>query len=229
MYKGKYGYAPSCNACHRDGGGTPLNAYGEAFKKAKLTPAAFDTIAAADSDGDGAANGDEAKSQANPGSPQSTPAKKGDWLSTANVIPKEVQELYPGVTSYKPVDAVLTKSELDRATAMGVTLAARDENTIYVPIKDGKPLGTALIAPAQFQNKPFFLLVATDPKLKITHVSAVNSKQVPGAAKSGVYAGFTGQEAAAVPAPKDAASLDGAITEGVRKAGALLTVRLKGK
>jgi hypothetical protein len=229
MYKGKYGYAPSCNACHKDGGGTPLNSYGDAFKKAKMTPAAFDTIAGADSDGDGAPNGDEAKAQANPGSPQSTPAKKGDWLNTANLIPREVQKLYPGVTSYKPVDAVLTKSEIDRAKAMGVSLAATDENTIYVPIKDGKPLGTALIAPAQHQGKVFFLLVGTDPKLKLSHVSALNTKQVPAAAKSDIYSSFTGKDAAQLAAPSDPASLDGAITDGVRRAGALLTVRLKGK
>ena len=54
MYKQKYGYAPSCNACHRDGGGSPLGAYGKAFKDAGESMAAFDKIAAADSDGDGA-------------------------------------------------------------------------------------------------------------------------------------------------------------------------------
>jgi hypothetical protein len=227
LYKGKYGYPPSCNACHKDGGGSPLNAYGDAFKKAKMNAAAFEAIAAQDSDGDGAKNGDEAKAQANPGSAKSTPANKGDWLDTANLIPKEVQKVYPGVTSYKPLDAVLTAKEIARAQKMGVTVSARDENTIYVPIKDNKPLGTAIIVPAEQGGKTFFLLVATDPKLVITQVQAVNTKNVPAAAKSAAYAGFKGTNAAQVAAPKDAASLDGAIASAVKKAGAILYVRLK--
>lgn len=227
LYKGKYGYSPSCNACHKDGGGSPVNAYGEAFKKAGMDPKAFDTIASFDSDGDGAKNGDEAKAQANPGSSRSTPSGRGDWLDTANLIPKEVQRAYPGVTSYKPLDAVLTQKEAARAKKLGVEVSAKDENTIYVPIKDGKPLGTAIIVPAEQGGKTFFLLVATDPKLVITRVEPVNTKNVPAAAKSPVYAGFKGANAAQVASPKDAASLDGAITAAVKKAGAILYVRLK--
>ncbi|MGH8454038.1 MAG: hypothetical protein ACRESW_05755, partial [Nevskiales bacterium] len=217
MYKGKYGYAPSCNACHKDGGGSPVNPYGDSFKKAKMNAAAFDAIAAQDSDGDGFANGDEAKAQANPGSVKSTPKAKGDWLDTANLIPKEVQKAYPGVTSYKPLDAVLTAKETERAKAMGVTVSAKDENTIYVPIRDGKPAGTAIIVPGEFKGKLFFLLVATDPKLGITQVSPVNTRNVPEAAKSKAYAGFAGVNAAQVPAAKDAGSVDGAITAAVKK------------
>jgi hypothetical protein len=227
MYKGKYGYAPSCNACHKDGGGSPLNAYGNLFKQAKMNMGAFDAIAAQDSDGDGFANGEEAKAQASPGSAKSTPKSKGDWLDTANLSPKEVQKAYPGITSYKPLDAVLTAKEAERAKAMGVTISAKDENTIYVPIRDNKPVGTAIIVPAEYKAKLFFLLVATDPTLNITQVSPVNTKNVPEAAKSKAYAGFAGISAAKVPAAKDAASVDGAITAAVKKAGAILYVRLK--
>jgi hypothetical protein len=227
LYKGKYGYAPSCNACHKDGGGSPVNAYGEAFKNARMNAQAFDAIAAQDSDGDGFPNGEEARAQANPGSAKSTPKGKGDWLDTANLIPKEVQKAWPGITSYKPLDAVLTAKEIARAKALGVTVSAKDENTIYVPIRDGKAAGTAIIVPAEYKAKPFFLLVVTDPKLVITQVLPVNTKNVPEAAKSGVYAGFKGVNAAQVPASKDPASVDGAITAAVKKAGAILYVRLK--
>lgn len=227
MYKGKYGYAPSCNSCHKDGGGSPLNAYGDAFKNAKMTVASFDAIAAQDSDGDGAKNGEEAKAQSNPGSSRSTPTSKGDWLDTANLIPKEVQAAYPGITSYKPLDAVLTAKETERAKAMGVTVSARDENTIYVPIKDGKAAGTAIIVPGVYQGKPFFLLVATDPKLGITQVVPVKTKHAPMIEKSRLYAGFKGVNAAQVAASKEAGSVDAAITDAVKKAGAILYVRLK--
>lgn len=227
LYKGKYGYAPSCNACHKDGGGSPVNAYGEAFKRAKMNAAAFDAIAAQDSDGDGFSNGEEAKAAANPGAAGSTPKNKGNWLDTANLIPKEVQKAYPGITSYKPLDAVLTAKEVERARAMGVTVSARDENTIYVPIRDGKPAGTAIIVPAEYGTQSFFLLVATDPRLGITEVTPVNPQRLPELARSKVYAGFRGVNAAQVVAPKDASTIDGAITAAVKKAGAILYVRLK--
>lgn len=227
LYKGKYGYAPSCNACHKDGGGSPVNAYGEAFKKAKMNMAAFDSIAALDSDGDGAKNGEEAKAQANPGSGKSTPTSKGNWLDTANLIPKEVQAVYPGVTSYKPLDAVLTQNEIARAQAMGVAVSAKDENTIYVPIKDNKPIGTAIIVPAEHGDKAFFLLVATDPKMVITEVRPVNTKNVPAAAKSKAYASFKGKNAAQVPVAKGDLSVENSIAAAVKKAGAILYVRLK--
>jgi hypothetical protein len=227
MYKGQYGYPPSCNACHKDGGGSPLNAYGDAFKKTKMNAAAFDVIAAQDSDGDGYANGDEARAQANPGAASSTPKSKGNWLDTTNLIPKEVQKAYPGITAYKPLDAVLTAKEIEQAKGMGVTVSARDENTIYVPVKDGKAAGTAIIVPAEHKGKTFFLLVTTDPRLTITRVEAVNTRNLPEAAKSKTYAGFAGVNAAQVPAPTDATSLDGAITAAVKKAGAILYVRLK--
>ena len=53
QYKQTFGYTPSCNACHKDGGGTPLNVYGEQFKEAGMDLAAFATIAPLDADGDG--------------------------------------------------------------------------------------------------------------------------------------------------------------------------------
>ena len=39
LYKGQYGFMPSCNACHVDGGGSPMNSYGKAFEQAKAAVA----------------------------------------------------------------------------------------------------------------------------------------------------------------------------------------------
>ena len=41
LYKQEYGYMPSCNACHSDGGGSTLNSYGKAYKAAGKNVAAF--------------------------------------------------------------------------------------------------------------------------------------------------------------------------------------------
>lgn len=226
MYKAEYGYAPSCNACHKDGGGTPLNAYGQQFKTAGMNAGSFAKIAGNDADGDGAANGAEAQARANPGNRSSTPASKGDWLDTASLIPREVQAAFPGVREYLPRDAILTEADIARAKALGAVLGKADENTIYVPLQDKRPAGTALIFPAEFKGKTFFLLLVTDRQLKVTQVRAMNSSQVPAAAQSKVYAKFSGVAVDQLPAAAGS-DLDAAITAAVKKAGTLLYVRLK--
>ena len=142
-YKQEYGYMPSCNACHSDGGGSTLNAYGKAFKAAGKNAGAFARIANLDSDGDGASNGSEAAAKANPGDPRSTPAKPGEWLDIASLIPREVRAQFPGVRTWLPRDALLTPADMTAAKALGVTLNKDDENTIYIPLESQRPAGTA--------------------------------------------------------------------------------------
>lgn len=227
LYKQQYGYAPSCNACHKDGGGTPVNAYGQAFKDAGMNLAAFTAIAGTDSDGDGSANGAEAAARANPGGRTSTPQAKGEWLDTASLIPREVQAAFPGIRSYLPKDAVLTDADIARAKALGAVLGKQDENTIYIPLENQRPAGTALIFPAEYQQKTFFLMLVTDRQLKVTAVQAMNTLHVPAAARSKVYARFKGVAVDQLPAASGS-DLDAAITAAVKKAGTLLYVRLKG-
>lgn len=227
LYKQQYGYMPSCNACHSEGGGTPLNNFGKAFKDGGKNAAALVKIANLDSDGDGAANAAEAQAKANPGDKNSTPAKAGNWLDLASMIPKEVQALFPGIRAWLPKDALLTPADIAAAKTMGATLTAADENTIYIPVENQRPAGTALIFPANYQGKTFFLLMATDKQLKITQVAVMNAKNVPAAKTSKVYSRFVGQAAQAVPAATGT-DVDAAITQAVKNAGVLLYVRLKG-
>jgi hypothetical protein len=227
LYKQQFGYAPSCNACHKDGGGTPVNAYGQQFKDAGMKLAAFTTIAGADADGDGAPNDAEAKARSNPGGKASTPSAKGDWLDTASLIPREVQAAFPGVRTWLPRDALLTDADIARARLLGAELSKADENTIYIPVENQKPAGTAIIFPAQHQGKDFFLLLATDRQLTVTAVTPLNARQVPAARSSKVYAVFKGVAVDQLP-PAQGDSLDASITRAVKKAGTLLYVRLKG-
>ncbi len=225
-YKQKYGYAPSCNACHKDGGGPPLNPFGQQFKDAGKNPAAFDKIAKLDADGDGFANGEEAQAKSNPGNKASTPKAPGDWLDTASLIPKEVQAQFPGIRAYLPKDAVLTDADIARAKTLGAELSKADENTIYIPLQDQHPAGTALIFAAHYQGKDFFLLIATDRQLKVIAVKPMNTQHVPDAAKSKIYPSFNGLSLDQLPAAKGN-TLDDAITAAVKKAGTLRFVRLK--
>lgn len=226
-WKQEYGYMPSCNACHNDGGGSALNAFGKAFKQAGKNPAAFAAIAGTDSDGDGTGNADEARAKANPGDKRSTRAAPGDWLDLASLIPREVRALFPGVRTWLPQDAVLTPADIAAAKQLGATLSRADENTIYIPLESQRPAGTALIFPATYQGKTFFLIMATDRQLKVTRVEVLHADAVPAAKASKVYPSFAGKMVNALPAAatKD---LDGAITTAVKQAGALLYVRLKG-
>ena len=226
LYKQQYGYPPSCNACHKDGGGTPVNGFGQQFKDAGKTLAAFGKIGGLDGDGDAAANDAEAKSKSNPGSKSSTPAKPGDWLDTASLIPKEVQAAFPGIKSYLPKDAILTDKDIARAKTLGAELGKSDENTIYIPVQDQKPAGTAIIFPAQYKCKDFFLLLATDRNLNVTAITPLKGGKVPEAAKSKVYDSFKGVAVDKLPAPQGD-TLDAAITRAVKKAGTLVYVRLK--
>lgn len=226
IYKQQYGYAPSCNACHKNGGGSELNNFGKAFKDNGESAAALGKIAALDSDGDGAKNAAEAAAKANPGDAKSTPAAPGDWLSTIALIPKEVQALFPGVREYLPRDAVLTDADIARAKGMGAVLAKADENTIYIPLADKRPAGTAIIFPAQLNGKTFFLLMATDRQLKVTAVQVLNAGKVPESAKSTIYKTFVGLALDKLPAASGG-GVDGAIATAVKKAGTLVFVRLK--
>lgn len=226
LYKQQYGYPPSCNACHKDGGGTPLNAYGQQFKDGGMNLAAFARIAAQDADGDGAGNDAEARAKANPGAKSSTPDGKGDWLDTASLIPREVQALFPGIRSYLPKDALLTDADIARARTLGAELSKADENTIYIPVENQRPAGTALIFPAEYRGKPFFLLLATDRQLTVTAVKPLNTAKVPEAEKSKIYDRFNGVAVDKLPAASGA-GVDAAITAAVKKAGTLLYVRLK--
>ncbi|HUP93112.1 MAG TPA: hypothetical protein VM074_12770 [Solimonas sp.] len=227
LYKQQFGYPPSCNACHKDGGGTPLNGFGQQFKDAGMNLAAFDKVAKLDGDGDGAANAEEAAAKANPGSKESTPAAKGNWLDTASLIPREVQAQFPGVREYLPRDATLTDADIARAHALGASLGQQDENTIYVPLQDKRPAGTAIIFPASYKGKDFYLLLATDRQLVVTIVVPMNTAHVPEAAKSKLYATFKGIAVDKLPAASGD-GLDAAIGAAVKKAGTLLYVRLKG-
>lgn len=227
VYKGQYGYVPSCNACHKDGGGTPLNTYGEQFKDAGMKATAFAKISDLDADADGASNEAEAKAKSNPGGKGSTPENPGQWLDVANLIPKEVQVLFPGVRTYLPKDAILTQKEISRAKSMGVTLAAEDENTIYIPVQDKKAAGTAIIVPAVHQGKQFFLVVATDKSLAVSHVVPFNTKHVPEAENQSLYLDLIGKTAEKLPAGDGGKTLADTVNANVKKAVTLVTVRLK--
>ena len=226
LYKQQFGYMPSCHACHKDGGGTPINAYGQQFKDAGKSMAAFGKIGGGDADGDGAGNDVEAKARANPGNKGSTPAAPGAWLDTAALIPREVQDAFPGVRSYLPKDALLTDADVARAKALGADLSKADENTIYIPVAEQKPVGTAIIFPARHGGKDFFLLMATDRALKVTQVRPLHASKVPAAEKSAVYEKLKGVPLDQLPRG-EGEGLDADITRAVKKAGTLVYVRLK--
>lgn len=226
-YKTEYSYMPSCAACHSNGGGSELNVYGKSFKLAGKNLAAFGKISAQDSDGDGIANGAEATAKSNPADKNSTPGKPGNWLDIASLIPREVRAKFPSVSTWLPKDALLTSADIAAAKALGATLKASDENTIYIPLTNQRPVGTALIFPVNYEGKSFFLLMTTNRTLAISSVSVLHANAVPSAKSSKIFSSFEGHTVHTVPLTS-ANKLDAAISQAVKQASALLYVRLKG-
>ncbi len=226
LFKAQFGYMPSCNGCHVDGGGSPLNPYGKAFKEARANVAAFAQIAAADADGDGISNQDEAVAKANPGDPGSTPKSPGGWLEMSQLIPKQVQQAFPEARLYKPIDAILTEAERAKARDWGVSLEAEDDNTIYVPVIERKPAGTAVIVRGNWGDQVFFLLVTTTRQLTLERVIPIAGDGLPKAGSAELNR-WSGASAAAFPTTPDGDSLDAALAATVHRALALIEARLK--
>jgi hypothetical protein len=226
-FKQFYGYTPSCHACHKDGGGTPINQFGQDYKDQGNNISAFKLIAELDSDQDGFANGIEVAKKANPGHPKSTPGNKGNWLDLSSLIPNEVQALFPKATAWKPLDALLTEKDIERAKGLGVELSRDDENMIYIPVAERRPIGTALIFPVEYQSETFFLLMATDRQLNISEVKPLSSQTLPFELDGALFKGFASQALQSV-SLAEGDDLAVSISQAVKRAGALVYIRLKG-
>ena len=226
-YKQSYGYMPSCSSCHKDGGGSVLNAYGEAFKKAGNSPEAFSKISSLDLDGDGFTNEAESKVKANPGDKNSTPTNPGTWLDPNSLVPKDIQNLFPSIRTWLLKDAILTNNDIEESKKMGATLVLTDENTIYIPAENNLPVGTAIIFPVLYETKTFYLMMSTDKSLTIKDVKVLDSKNLAQAKKDELYQGFSGKKPKDIIIPTQK-SLESTIAQAVKNAGILLYVRLKG-
>lgn len=226
-FKVEYGYSPSCLGCHSEGGGTPVNSYGQAYMDNGQNSAAYAAIAALDSDGDGINNETEINAKANPGDKASVPGNIGNWMDLLSLIPKEVQALFPKATAWKPLDAILTDKDIQAAAKLGATLSKDDENTIYIPVAERRPIGTGLIFPASYGDQTFFLLMTTDRKLTISHIQVLNADDYQEAAASKSLTSLIGSPLNGI-AADTSDTLDNNIAKAVKRAGALVYVRLKG-
>lgn len=227
QFKQEFGYIPSCQACHTEGGGTPLNNYGKDFKTAGKNLAAFKKIANLDSDKDGSSNAEEASAKSNPGDRESTPKQIGEWLDLSSLVPKAVQLQFPDATAWKPFDALLTDADIKKAESFGVIFNADDENTIYIPIADRRPIGSALIYPATYEGKTFFLLLTTDRQLNFASIHMMEVGDAPALPKADIFTKWMGKPVQSLEVVNDN-SLIGAISQATKKAGVLIYLRLKG-
>lgn len=224
MFRAKYGYEPACTACHAAGGGSELGGYGVDFKKAGRSASALAAIEAFDSDHDGFANLAEIKAKANPGARDSTPQNPGSWLDPANLIPAEVQKIFPTVHTYKPLDAIFTDKEIARARALGVNLGEADETTIYVPFDDAQAQGAAVIVPATVDSKQLFLVVAADRGLNLKAIVPIAAKDAPRTVS--IDPSLLGQHVDKITVASGLPAAEAAVAAGVKKAATILFVRL---
>ena len=111
--------------------------------------------------------------------------------------------------------------------SMGVTLSAEDENTIYIPVADRRPIGTAIILPAEYEGKTFFLLMTSDRQLNFSEVSILKVGKAPDMPKDTLLDSWFGQPIQNLNSKTDN-TLAGSISQAVKKAGVLVYLRLKG-
>ena len=75
----------------------------------------------------------------------------------ASLIPREVRARFPKVLSWLPKDALLTPADIAAAKALGATLKASDENTIYISLENQRP-AYYLVSPVTiFPPRPCFV------------------------------------------------------------------------
>jgi hypothetical protein len=166
MLKTKYGKAVSCGACHANGGGSELNAFGHDWEAAGGDSAAFDKIAEKDSDKDGIANKAELVGGSNPGDAASTPENPGRvWLTESKTVPIPESQLSLVLGDTDRIEAL--ELELDDAHAKAIEKAvghAIDEGarapTFYFGISGGQKKTIAMFSHFDRKDGKYALLVA---------------------------------------------------------------------
>lgn len=226
LFQAKYGFRAACDGCHRDGGGSPLNEYGDAFKKAGRDANAFAKLENDDSDKDGESNIVEIKAKSNPGSGKSTSKTPGDWLAKSDeiFIPKDdLKKLLPDIEEYKTLEGKLSDEQVAKAKDKGVTLMDDDTvPTFYFPVKDNVRQGVVQIVPVNYNGKQLNLGVFVGKDGKIVKVIPLKTKELPEAEKLGVYKTLEGQKD--ITAPANATSLEGMVQNGANRALATILV-----
>ena len=92
-YRAKYRDQGGCNVCHKEGGGSKRNAYGDDWQRSGEGPDAFALIERRDSDGDGAGNLDEIRGGSNPGDSSSTLVNPGHKWRLRHHVPVPVEQM----------------------------------------------------------------------------------------------------------------------------------------
>lgn len=237
LYQAKYGYKPSCTACH-DRDSWENTAYGKAFWKSGRNLGSFAKIEGADHDEDGIPSGAESDARANPGDPRSTPKRLGDWLKgAAEVAPprKHLSALFPEADRFQYGEAEVTASLRGRIEKLpGVELRDEDLYPSYFEAFAGeRKLGAALYGSSSSEEPCFYLAAYTIPErgrpARVTGLRMLHcrDKALGRPAYLRQYEGKGFEELGGVKAPKanlepESAALVSAVRRGLTLMQALL-------
>jgi mono/diheme cytochrome c family protein len=211
LYQAKYGYRPSCGACHTSGGGSAVTEYGRDFLRAGANANAYTKIETKDSDGDGATNAAEISGKSNPGDAKSVIGSVGDWLEGTDAVPvptAELKKLFPAADSFSAVEGTLSAAQVASAEARsGSKLSAEDRlPTFYFAIRDGKKTGVAQYVSAPTVAGPVSLAVVMDASGVVTAVFVLKNPADDGIEDAAWLAQFRGKRLA------DAATLSRSVS-----------------
>lgn len=236
LYQAKYGYRPSCAACHTSGGGSTVTDYGRDFLRAGANFPAYARVEGKDSDGDKVQNLEEIKAKANPGDPRSVPANAGDWLKEAEKVPipeEQLKELFPDADAFAALEGTLKPDQVAAAEGrLGVTLTEEDKvPTFYFAIKGGKKYGVAEFVSAGSAKGPISVAVAMDAGATVTGVRILKNPTDKGVEDAAFLGQFRGKKAGdpmevgrdLVPA-KGSEEVSTSVAVSVRKAVAAISI-----
>lgn len=168
----EYNYVPSCQTCHSPNS-YALNPYGKDLQKAAKLGLGFKKVAQKDSDQDNKSNVAEIKARTNPGNR----APGSGHLANKLLAPYEAQMVFQHADNWSVKEAKLTDKIIEEdAREMGVKLEPNDQNLVYIPLKNKKPLAFILVYPFYLNKQLIRIQLSVDRKLNILSVRDLSGK-----------------------------------------------------
>ncbi len=200
LYSQRYGYRPSCAACHENGGGSAVTDFGRDFLRAGANSQAFARLEPKDSDADGVLNADEVKAKSNPGDARSKPGATGDWLADAAQTPVPrgfLTKLFPDAEGFSALEGALSADQLARVKGIvGVDLGEADKlPTFYFALKGGKKFAVVQYVAAASIAGPISIAVAMNTNATVTAVKVLKNPSAKAIEAGAFLSQFAGKRA----------------------------------
>lgn len=172
IYKATYGDSATCNLCHKSGGGSERNEYGQRWEENGQNRTAFKALEGEDPDGDGHKSIDEIRGGSNPGDKRSTPSRPGKtWARRAQQTPPhdQLKLVFGRYDKAKVLDVELKDAQRDALKRVLLRDLTQAESlpTLYVAYDQGTPTAVASYSIFEAYGKTVAILASADATGKL--------------------------------------------------------------